>query len=301
VVIRLIRDIQRENQARGKPTFSVEFFPPKTPEGEIRLLDSVVPQFCQGPVDYCSITYGAGGSTRDTTLSLAGKIQAVHDLTVLMHLTCVQATREEVASVVSEAYRRGVRNILALRGDPPGGTGEFVKTPGGFEYSSELVDFLRQQDRFSIGTAGFPEGHVAQKAGREVDWDHLARKIGNGADFVVTQLFFDNADYFAMRDYLARRHSIEIPIVPGILPVVSASQTRRFVSLCGARLPQPFLEGLEGCGEDDSAVTRFGVDYAARQIEELLREGAPGIHFYTLNKVHSTREVLGQLGYWPSP
>lgn len=300
LVIRAIHDIHVENAAAGVPSFSVEFFPPKTEEGERRLFTEVIPALVSLPVGYCSVTYGAGGSTRESTLRVVERIQREHGLTTLMHLTCVNATREEVAGVVDEAARRGVRNILALRGDPPGGTGEFVPTPGGFEYSSQLVAFLRGRGGFSIGTAGFPEGHVAQKLGRRADWAFLAEKVRAGADFVVTQLFFDNADYYAFRDHMAREHGVTAPIIPGLLPVLSGKQTRKFVELCGARLPDAFLARLDRLGDDDAAVTELGIEHATQQVEDLLRHGAPGVHFYTLNRAHSTRRILANLGYGPA-
>lgn len=295
-VIRSIHDIHVENARAGRPSFSIEFFPPKTDEGERKLFADVLPAMCRLPVDYCSVTYGAGGSTRERTIGIVDRIQRDFGLTTMMHLTCVNATREQIASVVDEAVSRGVRNILALRGDPPGGTGQFVKTEGGFEYSRELVAYLKARGGIAIGTAGFPEGHIAQKAGRVVDWGYLADKIRAGADFVVTQLFFDNADYYAFRDHLTKELGVDVPLIPGLLPVVARNQTKKFVELCGARLPAAFLDRLESLGDDDAAVTEFGIEYCTRQIEDLLRNGAPGVHFYTLNKVHSTARILENLG-----
>jgi methylenetetrahydrofolate reductase (NADPH) len=296
-VIRQIRDLHRANAALGRPSFSIEFFPPKTEEGEARLFAEVLPALVKLPVDYCSVTYGAGGSTRDKTLGIVERIQREFDLTAMMHLTCVNATQAELAGVIRDARTRGVQNILALRGDPPGGTGDFQKTEGGFEYSRELVAYLKREGDLTIATAGFPEGHIAQKQGRQVDWDFLADKVSAGADFVVTQLFFNNDDYFRMRDHLAKKLGRPVTIVPGLLPVVSRNQTKKFTALCGAALPAPFLSRLEALGDDDSAVTAFGVDYCAEQIRGLLAGGAPGVHFYTLNKAHSTTKVLQALGY----
>jgi len=295
-VIRSIHEIHEDDVRNGRPSFSIEFFPPKTDEGDRKLFADVLPAFDGFPVGYCSVTYGAGGSTRDRTLDIVERIQRDHDLTALMHLTCVNATREDIGRVVDEAGRRGIRNLLALRGDPPGG-GPFIKTEGGFEFSSELVAYLHQRGGFCIGTAGFPEGHIAQTAGRLVDWEHLAEKVRAGADFVVTQLFFDNADYFTFRDHLTRKLGVEVPLIPGLLPVVARNQTKKFVELCGARLPASFLARLEELGDDDTAVTEFGIEFCTRQIEELLREGAPGVHFYTLNRSLSTCRILSNLGY----
>jgi len=243
--------------------------------------------------DFCSVTYGAGGSTREKTIGIVDRIQREHWLTTMMHLTCVNATKEELTAVLAEARQRGIKNILALRGDPPAG-GEFKATPGGFEFSYQLVSYLRELGGFSIGTAGFPEGHIACKEGRQVDWDRLKAKIDCGADFVVTQLFFDNADFYAFRDYLVKK-GVKVPLVPGILPASSGSQVKRFTALCGAQLPGPFLAGLDKCGTDDAAATEFGIEYASAQCADLLKNGVEGIHFYTLNKAHSTTRIVQNL------
>jgi methylenetetrahydrofolate reductase (NADPH) len=213
----------------------------------------------------------------------------------VMHLTCVNATEAEIGSVVEQARALGIQNILALRGDPPGGNGEFTKTEGGFEFSYQLVTYLKKLNGFSIGTAGFPEGHIACKEGKVVDWDRLKTKIDCGADFVVTQLFFDNADFFEFRDYLTKKLGVSVPIFPGILPILNANQTRRITALCGAKLPAKMVAGLEKYAADDEAAMQFGIDYATQQSDELLKAGVPGLHMYTLNKVHSTAEVLKNL------
>ncbi len=296
-VIRLIRDIHESDRASGRPSFSAEFFPPKTDEGERRLFAEVIPALLRLPIGYCSVTYGAGGTTREKTLGIVDRIQRDHDFTCMMHLTCVGATQDEIAGVVAEARSRGVRNILALRGDPPPGSGEFVRTEGGFEFSGQLVRYLSGSPDLCIGTAGFPEGHVAQKDGKHVDWGFLAEKIRAGADFVVTQLFFDNDDYYRFRDHLTGKLRIDVPLVPGLLPVLARAQTKKFVELCGAKLPAPFLAKLEALGDDDAAVTAYGIDYCSAQVEDLLASGAPGAHFYTLNKAHSTAGILKNLGY----
>jgi len=294
-VIQFIRDIFGAAQRTNRPVVSFEFFPTKTDEGERCLLEKTIPALAQLRPDFCSVTYGAGGSTREKTLTIVDRIQREHRLTSMAHLTCVNATRTDVATVLCEARERGIVNILALRGDPPNGTGEFVSVEGGFEYSCQLVRFVREAGGFSIGVAGFPEGHITCKEGRRTDWLRLKQKVDDGADFVITQLFFRNRDYFECRDFLAGL-GVTAPIVPGILPILSTSQIKRFTALCGAGLPAELLSQLERFGDDDEAVTRFGIDYATSQCEELLREGAPGLHFYTLNKVRSATEVIRNLG-----
>jgi methylenetetrahydrofolate reductase (NADPH) len=288
-----IRDIHARKAAAGQPVVSFEFFPPKTEEGDRALLEKTIPALKALQPDYCSVTYGAGGGTREKTLMIVDRIQREHGLTAMSHLTCVNATAEELRGVLLEAWRLGVRNILALRGDPPGGA-PFTRTEGGFEYSYQLVRFIKEMGGFGIGTAGFPEGHIACREGREADWDHLKNKIDCGADFVLTQLFFNNADFFRFRDYL-RKKGVTVPICPGIIPILSAHQIKRFTALCGADLPAPLLASLDKYINDDEGCAEFGIEYATRQCAELLRAGAPGLHFYTLNKARSTAAVVRNL------
>ncbi|HVR35648.1 MAG TPA: methylenetetrahydrofolate reductase [NAD(P)H] [Methylomirabilota bacterium] len=298
--MQLIRDIHKARRAAGQPVISFEFFPPKTDQGEHTLFEETLPALKRLQPDFCSVTYGAGGSTRDKTLRIVDRIQREHGLTAMAHLTCVNATREEIAGVLKEARSRGIKNILALRGDPPGGEGEFKATEGGFEYSHQLVSFIRDMGGFSIGTAGFPEGHIACKEGKHVDWDRLKAKIDCGADFVLTQLFYDNSDFFEFRDYMTRKLGVTVPICPGVLPILSTAQIKRFTALCGARLPKPLLSRLEELVDDDEAVRQFGVEYATEQCQELLREGVPGLHLYTLNKAPSVSEIMAYLNRVPS-
>ncbi len=297
--MKLIRDLLAACRDAQRPAISFEFFPPKTEEGEQNLFANTLPALFASRPEFCSVTYGAGGATRDKTLRIVDRMQRECGMTTMMHLTCVNATGAELREVALDAQRHGIHNLLALRGDPPGG-GEWVKTEGGFEYSRDLVAFLRELGGFSIGTAGFPEGHIAQTAGKHVDWGHLRDKVEAGADFVITQLFFDNEDFFTFHDHLRKELGVTVPLIPGILPVLSRNQAKRFVSMCGARLPDAFLQRLEALGDDDGAVTEFGIEHATRQCEELLRFGAPGIHFYTLNKSYSSLQVLANLGLDPS-
>ncbi|MGA2660697.1 MAG: methylenetetrahydrofolate reductase [NAD(P)H] [Verrucomicrobiota bacterium] len=292
--MQFIRDIYAAKRAAGQPVISFEFFPPKTPEGDCHLLEKTIPALGQARPDYCSVTYGAGGSTRDKTLLIVDRIQRQHGLIAVAHLTCVEATREQIGELLGQIRALGVKNVLALRGDPSGG-GEFKATPGGFEYSSQLVRFIREQPGLCIGVAGFPEGHIACKEGKYSDWQHLKEKVDAGADFILTQLFFDNADYYEFRDHLTIKLGVSVPIVPGIISILSGAQIKRFTALCGARLPAPLAAKLDALGSDDAAVAEFGIDYASKQCADLLESGAPGLHFYTLNKARATARILQNL------
>ena len=291
--MRLIRDIHSAKAAAGKPVVSFEFFPPKTDEGDVTLFQKTIPALTQLKPDWCSVTYGAGGGTKEKTLKIVDRIQREHGLTTMCHLTCVGTTADHLREVLLEAKALGINNILALRGDPPNGS-EFRPLAGGFEFSYQLVQFIRSLGGFCVGTAGFPEGHVACKEGREVDWDRLKAKIDCGVDFVLTQLFFNNTDYFRFRDYLMKK-GVTVPIIPGIIPILSTSQIKRFTALCGANLPAPLLSSLEKYTDNDEACSEFGIDYATQQCAELLRGGVPGLHFYTLNKARSTAQVVRNL------
>ncbi len=292
-MIQHIRDIFSTARQTERPVVSFEFFPAKTDEGERTLLDKTIPALRELNPDFCSVTYGAGGGTRDKTLAIVDRIQREQDLTAMAHLTCVNATRAQTLAFLEQTRALGIKNVLALRGDPPSGS-EFVKTEDGFEYSYELVRLVREAGDFSVGVAGFPEGHVACKEGKHVDWHRLKDKIEHGADFVITQLFFRNSDYLECREFLTRL-GVTVPIVPGILPILTTAQIKRFIALCGAGLPARLIAELDRRGDDDEAVTRFGIEYATEQCEELLREGAPGLHFYTLNRSRSTTEIMNNL------
>ena len=298
--MQFIRDIHAVKEAKGEPVISFEFFPPRTEEGDRSLLEKTIPALMLLKPDFCSVTYGAGGSTRDKTLMIVDRIQREHGLTAMSHLTCVNSTKEQLGQVLDQAKALGIKNILALRGDPPGGLGEFKKTEGGFEYSYELVKFIRQRGDFCIGTAGFPEGHIACREGKYVDWQRLREKIDAGADFVLTQLFFDNDDYFEFRDYLAK-HGVKIPIVPGIIPILGAGQIKKFTTLCGAKIPPALQTRLEPLTDNDEACAELGIEYATQQCEGLLRGGVTGIHFYTLNKARSTTRIMENLGLAKNP
>jgi methylenetetrahydrofolate reductase (NADPH) len=228
-------------------------------------------------------------------LMIVDRIQREHQLTALAHLTCVNHTREQVGDLLQKIKAIGCRNILALRGDPPGG-GEFQPTPGGFEYSRELVKFIHEQNGFNVGVAGFPEGHIACKAGKQADWRHLKEKVDAGAHFVLTQLFFDNADFFEFRDHVTTKLNVQVPVVPGVIAILNVAGIKKFTQLCGAKIPPALSAQLDAIGADDAAAAEFGIEYATKQCEALLKAGVPGLHFYTLNKAASTVRVLQNLG-----
>ena len=293
--MRLIRDIFAEAREADKAVVSCEFFPTKTPEGKRSLLEKTIPRLKVFQPSFCSVTYGAGGSTRDKTLDIVENIQREHGLPSMAHLTCVGSKREDIDKFLIDAQARGIDNILALRGDPPEGQKEFVRTEGGFEFSYQLVEAIREHEGFSIGTAGFPEGHIACTEGREVDWQRLKAKVDCGADFVITQLFFDNSDFFRFRNYL-RDLGLDRPISAGIIPILSGRQIRRFTELCGAKLPERLSTKLDELGDDDDAVREFGIDFATQQCQELLEANVDGLHFYTLNKSYSIVRIMANLG-----
>ena len=293
-----IPDIYAEKRAVGRPVISIEFFPPKTPQGDQSLFDRVLPRLAAARPDFCSVTYGAGGGgTRAKTLSIVDRLQREHRLTAMAHVTCVSFTRVEMDGFLGEAAGLGIENILALRGDPPPGEPDFVRPAGGFDYAYQLIDVLKARSKeFAIGCAGFPEGHPDCTEAREVDWRRLRDKVDHGAEFILTQLFFDNADYFRMVEYLTGTLGVTVPITPGILPILSTKQVKRFTALCGATLPAAFVADLDRLGNDDEAVTQFGIDFASRQCEALLAGGAPGLHIYGLNRSRSALAILRNLG-----
>ena len=287
--------------AGDEPVFSFEFFPPKTPEGEANLY-AAIEQLRPLEPAYVSVTYGAGGSTRGKTLEIVSHIRDDLGLEAMAHFTCVGATVEELRSTLDEMAALGFDNVLALRGDPPPGEEAWTKTEGGLEYSAELVQLIRQDYGFSIGAAAFPETHI-HATSAEDDLRHLKSKTDAGVDFLITQLFFDNAAYFGFVER-ARAIGIEAPIIPGILPITNLAQLERITSLCGAVIPDGLRRDLDARADDPEAVTELGVAYATLQCAELLAGGAPGIHFYTLNRSPATRAILSALRLlrpWESP
>ncbi len=282
---------------RSQRTFSFEFFPPKTQEGEVKLFE-IIEQLKSLDPSFVSVTYGAMGTTRDNTIRIVAKIKNEIGLEVAAHLTCVGHTRDEIEKVLEELVQKGIENIVALRGDPPKGETVYKALSNGLQYGAELVRFIRQHPRFSqafsLAVAGYPEGHIECKDKVE-DLEHLKQKCDQGADAVITQLFFINADYFDFVER-ARKIGIKQPIVPGIMPVTHGPQIQKFAQMCGAAIPQEMKDAILKYGDDSSSVEAFGIDYATRQCEELLREGAPGLHFYTLNKSRTTMRIYSHLG-----
>jgi methylenetetrahydrofolate reductase (NADPH) len=274
------------------PAFSFEFFPPKDAEGVERLFETIAELRPYEP-SYVSVTYGAAGSTQRLTVELVQRIKHEVGIEAMAHLTCVGATRDDLVGVLEELRNGGIENVIALRGDPPRGETVFRKTEGGFGNAAELVALIRARYDFCVAAACYPEKHLeASDAG--TDLRHLKAKVDAGADFLITQLFFDNADYFAFVER-ARAIGIGVPIIAGIMPITNLSQIKRFTSFCGSRIPAALLGELEACGQDNDAVRAIGVEYATAQCRDLLARGVPGIHFYTLNRSLATRHVLDRL------
>ncbi len=275
------------------PVFSFEFFPPKTEAGEQNLYRAIEQLRHLHPT-FVSVTYGAGGSTRDKTVELVCRIKHELGIETMAHLTCVGADRAEIHTVLQRLRAGGIDNVLALRGDPPREQSQFVRPTNGFAYASELVEFIRTQGfPFSIGAACYPEGHVECRA-LDADLTNLMVKLAAGVDFAITQLFFDNADYFAFVER-ARARGIQVPIIPGIMPITNVAQIERFTSMCGAHIPAALQAHLNAARDDEVAVREIGIAHATAQCRDLLERGAPGIHFYTLNQSPATRAIFERL------
>ncbi|AKJ04992.1 5,10-methylenetetrahydrofolate reductase (NAD(P)) [Archangium gephyra] len=277
----------------SNPCFSFEFFPPKTDEGTANLLKTLEDLAPLEP-GFVSVTYGAGGSTRDRTLELVTRIKRETGIEAMAHITCVGHTPGELRDVLQRLEEAKLENVLVLRGDPPRGQTAFEPVPGGFRHASELVRFIREEDfNFCLGGACYPEGHV-ETASRDDDLRHLKEKVDAGLDFVITQLFFDNAFYFDFVER-ARRMGINVPIVPGIMPITNYEQVHRFTRMCGATVPMRLGLQLERVKDQPEALVQLGVAHATVQCMELLSRGVPGIHFYTLNKSPATRMIVSAL------
>jgi methylenetetrahydrofolate reductase (NADPH) len=274
------------------PTFSFEFFPPQTDAGELNLYNALADLRALEP-SFVSVTYGAGGSTRGKTIEIVKRMREEYGLEAMAHFTCVGATVEELRTTLDEMRQAGIDNVLALRGDPPAGQRLWSKTEGGLEYSRELVELIASDYPFAIGAACFPETHIHAES-PEADLRHLVEKVNAGVDFLITQVFFDNSLYFDFVER-ARAAGVDVPILPGIMPITRIGQVERMANMCGASIPDGLHRELRERGEDLEAVLDFGVAYATLQCAELLAAGAPGIHFYTLNRSPATRAILSAL------
>lgn len=288
-MIRKVSDIFKDK----KRTYTFEFFPPKTPAGIAKLYETISELNKLGP-DFVSVTYGAGGSTRGATLEICAEIQKRFDLTTMHHFTCVGHSQAELRSILDQMKKNNIRNVLALRGDPPQGVEKGESSPDELKYCYQLCDLIKSYgDFFSIGVAGFPEGHV-NCPDKETDSKYLKIKIEHGGEFVVTQLFFDNSIYF---EYLERlkKAGVNVRVLPGILPITSYQGLLKFCNICGTTIPQKIHDIFKPLDGNDEATYKAGVDFAVAQCQELLNGGAPGIHFFTLNKVNPTKDIWERL------
>lgn len=278
----------------GRPEISVEFFPPKTPEGVEKLLNETIPQLKRLRPAFFSMTYGAGGSTRDLTIDLCRRMKNEAHVETMCHLNIVGQSKQETRENLRRIKEAGVYNLLALRGDPPQDQANFKPHPDGFRSSVELIEQAHQDPWFAIAVTGFPEVHPEAKD-RGADIAYLKRKIEAGGSVVITQFFLDNRYFFEFMAH-ARRAGLTAPIVPGLLPILSVSQVRRFAKLCGSTLPPAVDKELSKYENDDAGATQYGIELATRQCEGLLKAGVPGLHFYALNRAHSTEAILKNLG-----
>jgi len=271
---------------------SFEFFPPKNEEMEARLWDSVARLEPLNP-HFVSVTYGAGGSTRRKTVELVIRIKQEIGIEPMAHLTCVGSTREEIAEILDDLEEGGIENVLPLRGDPPRGETEFQAVEGGFHYASELVEFVRPRYPFCLAGACYPERHP-EAADAVADLDNLKRKVDAGVDFLISQLFFDNGDFYRFRDR-AVAAGINVPMLAGIMPIRNVKQIKRFTGMCGAALPKGLLDKIEAVEDDPEAVAQVGMYHSSRQCEDLLQKGVAGLHFYTLNRSTMTRAIFQEI------
>lgn len=282
-----------EMYQRQHPVISFEFFPPKTDAGMTSLFRTLEHLKTLGP-SFVSVTYGAGGSTRDKTVDLVQRIKGDAGIETMSHLSCVGATKAEIEAVLQVLQGAGIDNVLALGGDPPRDQEVRDKSEWAFVHANELAAHIKTKQHFCIGGACYPEGH-SRAPSKEVDLFYCKKKVEDGVDFLITQLFFDNQDYF---DFVSRARAagIEVPIVPGIMPVTNFTQIKRFTKLCGATIPEQMAQDLTPIEDDGPQVEAYGIEYATRQCRELLDAGAPGFHFYTLNKAEATTQILENLG-----
>jgi methylenetetrahydrofolate reductase (NADPH) len=277
---------------KNRPVFSFEFFPPKTEEATIQLYETLR-QIAKLKPGFVSVTYGAGGRTQDKTVEIVKRAKSEIGLESMAHLTCVGHSKQELRNILDELNSSGIENVIALRGDPPKGEMGFRPHADGFKHAGELTNFIHTSYPFCIAVAGYPEGHI-ESPNKETDWNHLREKVMAGADFIITQLFFDNRDFFAFEARM-REKGVTIPIIPGIMPITNYGQIVRFTQTCGAKIPEKLATDLEAIQNDLEAVQQYGIEHASGQCRELIARGVPGIHFYTLNRSHSAQKVVENL------
>ena len=277
---------------RRQPVISFEFFPPKTDQGMRSLFRTVKSLKALQP-GFISVTYGAMGSTRDKTLDLVRRMKHEVGLEAMSHLSCIGASRSDITATLKTLQTYDIDNVLALGGDPPQGLVDFVQPPDGFRHANELAAHIKSLAHFCIGGACYPEGHIDAPS-KEVDLFYCQKKVEDGVDFLITQLFFDNQDYF---DFVARARAagIQVPIVPGIMPITNFTQIKRFTQICGSKIPAQLAHDLSPIEDELERVEAYGIAYAVKQCRELLEAGAPGIHFYTLNKSKAVQRILAEL------
>ncbi len=285
----LIRDLFKQK----KQTLSFEVFPPVR-EGNLESLFATIAELKELKPDFISVTYGAGGGTRDHTIEIASRVKNEFGSEALAHLTCVASSRDDIALIIDQMKAKNIENILALRGDPPRGEEKFVRPAGGFGFASELVAFIKERNGFSVGVAGYPEGHP-EAPSFDDDLKNLKRKVAAGADFIVTQLFFHNDDFYRFRDR-ALAMKIEVPIIPGIFPILNYKQILRITELCGAKIPPALGEKLCWIKDKPEEVEKYGIEYAQRQAEDLIRNEVHGLHICTMNQSRAARKIVRALG-----
>jgi len=276
-----------------RPVFSFEFFPPKTDVGAANLMRAAADLKEAVQPDFISVTYGAGGTTRDRTFEVVTQIHKDLRIRTMAHQTCVAATKNHIASNIERLWNAGIINVLALRGDPPEDEESFTPPENGYSHASDLIEWIRENTEMEVGAACYPENHP-ESPDAEDDMKWTAHKVDVGASFLISQLFFDNSRYFDFVER-ARESGVKVPIVPGIMPITNVSQIERFTKMCGAHIPEDLRERLHSVADDPAVVMATGIEHAITQCRELLERGAPGLHFYTLNKSHATRSILAAL------
>ncbi|MBW2675296.1 MAG: methylenetetrahydrofolate reductase [NAD(P)H], partial [Deltaproteobacteria bacterium] len=271
---------------------SFEVFPPVR-DGRVKHLFSVIDRLAKLNPDFISVTYGAGGSTRDMSVEIASSMKKSGTAEVLAHLTCVGASKGEILTVLDKLKASNIKNVLALRGDPPAGEDVYKKHEDGFDFACGLVEFIRQYDHFCIGVAGYPEGHT-EATSLKADIDNLRKKVAAGSDFIITQLFFDNDDFYRFRDCAAKA-DIDIPIIPGIFPIFNYRQIQKIASLSSARIPEALHKKIHAARDRNDLAEQYGIEYALKQSEDLIKNGVSGLHFYTMNRSSHVEKIVRNL------